>query len=286
MAANITVLYGGETAEAPALDFTSLLATGLEARAECRFTRDPLGALSVDQRTDYRNLIEMSGWNQAHAYLVETSQVKVRELGAAVAESFRRLPASAHIAWEKPVDLSDKADAELTTLGFTRDLLVASFHLNDGVRNAVLKRAVLGAGAPLALVSHAPLARRLEEATLVFAWKPSAAAKHALRYALPLMRKARQVHLLAVEEEGAPPQHPSAQAIADYLLDVHSVSVQASGLRAADSPPAQVAEFYREVGADLLVMGAYSMSRLQEMFFGGFTKHFLNRPVCNLLLAH
>lgn len=286
MAANMTVLYGGEPAEAPALDFTALLATGLDARAECRFTRDPLAALTVEQRNDYRNLVEMSGWNQAHAYLVETSQAKVRELSAAVSEGFHKLPASAHIAWGTPVDLSDRAHTELTTLGFTRDLLVASFNLNDGVRDALVQRVLLGAGAPVSLVAHAPAAQRLEDATLVVAWKPSAAAKHVLRYALPLMRKAAKVHLVAIEEDGAPKTVPSAQEIADYLLDVHCVSVQASGLRAADSPPEQLADFYREVGADLLVMGAYSMSRLQEMFFGGFTKYFLSRRPCNLLLAH
>jgi nucleotide-binding universal stress UspA family protein len=286
MAANITVLYGGEPAEFAALDFTAMLATGLDARAECRFARDPLAALTLDQRSDYRNLIEMSGWGQAHTYLVETSQVKVRELSATAAERFRRLPASAHLAWERPLDLSDNAGTALTALGFTRDLLVASFNLNDGVRAALLQRVLLAAGAPVALVAHPTAARRLEDSTLVVAWKPSAAAKHALRYALPLMRKARQVHLVAIEEDAAPKTVPSAQEIADYLLEVHSVTVQASGLRAADSPPLQLAEFYREMGADLLVMGAYSTSRLQEMWFGGFTKHFLTRPTCNLLLAH
>ncbi|HNR00056.1 MAG TPA: ABC transporter substrate-binding protein, partial [Trueperaceae bacterium] len=85
-----------------------------------------------------------------------------------------------------------------------------------------------------------------------------AAAKHALRYALPMMRKAATVHLVSIDEEGAPKSVPSAQQIADYLMEVHCVSVQASGLRAADSPPEQLAEFYAEVGADMLVMGAYS----------------------------
>jgi len=286
MAANITVLYGGEPGESAALDFTALLARGLDARAECRFTRDPLGALTSDQRNDYRNLVEMSGWVQAHAYLVETSQEKVRQLSEAAAQVFHKTFASAAIGWERPLDLSDRADAELTTLGFTRDMVIASFGIHDGVRDALLKRVLMGAGAQIGLVAHAPKAASLEDATMVVAWKPSAAAKHALRYALPMMRKAAKVHLVSIDEDSAPKSVPSAQQIADYLMEVHCVSVQASGLRAADSPPEQLAEFYAEIGADMLVMGAYSMSRLQEMFFGGFTKYFLAKRPCNLLLAH
>ena len=121
---------------------------------------------------------------------------------------------------------------------------------------------------------------------MVFAWKPSASAKHALRYALPLFRKARQVYLVAIEEDGEPAAVPSVQDMADYLMNVHSVATSPMLLRAADDPSRQLADLYREVGADLLVMGAYSHSRLQRLFFGGFTRHFLKKRDCNLLLAH
>jgi len=57
-------------------------------------------------------------------------------------------------------------------------------------------------------------------------------------------------------------------------------------LQAADDPALQLAELYAELGADLLVMGAYSHSRLKRLFFGDFTGHFLKQRPCNLLLAH
>ncbi len=286
MSANISVIYGGDAAEANALDITAMLAGGLDARAECRLLRDPLSLLSADQRNDYRNLIELSGWTQAHEFLVRTAKPNQAEAAAQVAQRFRALPASKQVAWGVPFDPAANLERELIKLGYTRDMLVASFALSEGLRDTLTKRVLLGVGAPLLFAAHSPHAAEIEKATIVMAWKPSAAAKHALRYALPMLRKAGTVHLVAIEEDGEPPMHPSAQAIADYLLEVHNVSVQAIGLRAADTPALQLAEYYREMKADLLVMGAYSMPRLQEIFFGGFTKYFFAKQQCNLLLAH
>lgn len=286
MPANLTVIYGGDPAEAGALDFAARLAAGLDGRAECLYARDPLSALSSAERNEYRTMLEMSGWRQAHDFLVDTSREHLSTLAADAERGFRSLAASAQVAWGKPLDLAGDIDASVTTLACTRDLLIASFALGDGLREVLQSRALMGVGAPLALIADSPRASRLEDMTVVFAWKPSAAARRALFFSLPLLQRVRQVHLLSVEEDGDRPIRPSAQQIADYLLESHNVSAQASGLRAADSPALQLGQFYREVGADLLVMGAYSLPRLQEMLFGGFTKHFLARRECNLLLAH
>jgi nucleotide-binding universal stress UspA family protein len=171
-------------------------------------------------------------------------------------------------------------------VGYLHDMVVASFEISAPVRDMAIERVLVGAGAPLALVAHPPRAARLEEMAMVYAWKPSASAKHALRYALPLLRRARQVYLVAIEEEGEALAVPSVQEIADYLMNVHSVATSPMLVTAADNPALQLENLYRDVGADLLVLGAYSHSRLRQLVFGGFTRHFLLRRGCNLLLAH
>jgi nucleotide-binding universal stress UspA family protein len=285
-ATNITLIYGGAPNESAALQFSALLAGGLDASAECRFTRDPLAALSPEHRAAYRNLMELGGWSQAHGYLSETAQERLATAGKEAEAAFRSAPASARLVWGEPLDLADEAEGELASIAFTRDLLVASLELGGGLLDSLVKRALIGAGAPLVLVARPPAVQQLADASVVVAWKPSAAAKHALRDALPVLRKAKRVHLVAIEEEGYPSMKPSVQQVGDYLLEAHNVSVDACVLRAADSPALQLADFYHEVGADLLVMGAYSMPRLRELLFGGFTKHFLSKRACNLLLAH
>jgi nucleotide-binding universal stress UspA family protein len=39
-------------------------------------------------------------------------------------------------------------------------------------------------------------------------------------------------------------------------------------------------------GADLVVKGAYTQSRLRQMIFGGATSHFLARAECPVLMAN
>ena len=85
------------------------------------------------------------------------------------------------------------------------------------------------------------------------------------------MAEAGAVDLVSIEDEGEPATQPSVQHLADYLMNVHSVATSPLVLPAADSPAQQLVDLYKDVGADLLVMGAYSHSRLQRLFFGDFT---------------
>ena len=40
------------------------------------------------------------------------------------------------------------------------------------------------------------------------------------------------------------------------------------------------------LGCDLLVKGAYTQSRLRQMFFGGATSHILSNTAMPVLMAH
>jgi nucleotide-binding universal stress UspA family protein len=43
---------------------------------------------------------------------------------------------------------------------------------------------------------------------------------------------------------------------------------------------------YREIGADLVVMGAYSRHRLREILFGGVTEHMLFAADVPVFMLH
>lgn len=281
----ISLLYGGTAAEQVALDYAAWLGASLEAYVEVQYARDPLGVLSEEQRGQYRNLLELGGWDLAHRFLLETFRKELAAETEHAASDFRGSPASRHLAWGKPLDLGDNAGEVLDSLAYRRDLLMAGFALNRGVRELLQKRVLMGTGTPVALIATAPAQARLEDSTLVVAWKPSPAARRALDRGLDILGRARQVYLVTIEERGER-NLPTAQEMADHLMEAHNVRVEAVGLRATDSPADQLQGFYRDTGADLLVMGAYSMPRLQEIFFGGFTRRFINREDCNVLLAH
>ncbi|MEN9725779.1 MAG: hypothetical protein RL434_145 [Pseudomonadota bacterium] len=285
MPGNISMLYGGTAPEQSALEYAAWLGASLEARVEVRYARDPLSVLDEDQRAQYRNLLELGGWDHAHRFLMETFRRELAEDAKHAAGTFRDSAASRHLAWGKPLDLSGNAGEVLDSLAYRRDLLMAGFALNRGVRDVLQKRVLLGTGTPVMLIATPPAQARLEDSTMVVAWKPSPAARRALSHGLALLSRVRQVYLVAIEEPGER-NLPTAQEMADHLLEAHSVRAEAVGLRATDGPADQLQGFYREIGADLLVMGAYSMPRLQEIFLGGFTRRFISREDCNVLLAH
>jgi nucleotide-binding universal stress UspA family protein len=278
MLTNVAVLYSGSGAEQPALGFAAAVADGLGASVACRYACDTLSMLDADQRAEYRALIEVQGIEVAQDYLRKAYTTQRDAHAAAASAGFHQLPESKH--------LLDDPRPPLAALGYLHDMVIGAYGLSEPVLQHAIEQVLVASGSPLALIGHAPREPELSQMAMLFAWKPSAAARHALRYALPLFRKARKVYLVAIEEDSEPVAVPSVQDMADYLMNVHSVATSPMLLRAADDPALQLADLYREVGADLLVMGAYAHSRLQRLFFGGFTRHFLKKRDCNLLLAH
>ena len=280
------VLFSGRDAEAPVLHFAALLARGLSLPIACRYVADVMGLLDDNQRAEYRALLEVHGFDTAQSFLATKYRMQLERQAAQAEVEFRNGPAAGELRWAGALDLLEDADTQIALQGYLGDLVLLSPQLSPPLFDRVVQQTLLQAGAPMALVSHAPLATELPETSIVCAWKPTAEARHAVLAAVPLLRRARKVHLLSLEEETASPSQPGAQVFADFLREVHEVPASPLVLRAADDAPRQLAEFYRDVKADLLVMGAWSHSRLRETLFGGFTRHFLKSRGCNVLFAH
>jgi nucleotide-binding universal stress UspA family protein len=153
-----------------------------------------------------------------------------------------------------------------------------------------LADALLFEGAcPCLIVPHsgklAPPGKRV-----LLTWNASRESAHALREAMPLLKRAETVVVLSSEPDEADNDlangHPHAQALAS-LLESHGIEAVSSGisdpdLGTGDAIVGQAAE----MNADLIIMGAYGHTRLREIILGGVTRDLLKRaPVC-LLLAH
>ena len=280
------VLFSGREAEAPVLHFAALLARGLALPLACRYVADVMGLLDDNQRAEYRALLEVHGFETAQSFLATRYRMQLDRQAAQAELEFRNGPAAGQLGWAGALDLLEDADGELALQAYLNDLVLLSPQLSPPLFDRVVQQTLLQAGAPLLLVSHPPLATEISEASVVCAWKPAAEARHAVLAAVPLLRRARKVHLLSLEEDTASPATPGPQAFADFLREAHEVQASPLVLRAADNAPRQLAEFYRDVKADLLVMGAWSHSRLRETLFGGFTHHFLKSRSCNVLFVH
>jgi nucleotide-binding universal stress UspA family protein len=130
--------------------------------------------------------------------------------------------------------------------------------------------------------------RRESELTdnAMIAWDESPECWHAVSAALPFLKIAKSVQIVSVDRKAQNRHASQAEAVA--YLHCHGIAasarVVAPHLRSVgDTLLAEAGE--QRVG--LLVMGAYSHSRLREMLLGGATRHILknasSRPV---LMAH
>ena len=141
----------------------------------------------------------------------------------------------------------------------------------------------LNASCPvLALPDHTAL--KLPLGTVCVAWDGCSEAARALKAAVALMAGAADVRVLTVaraKDNG----FPATEAL--RYLARHGVKAELTELPEAHSIEETLAAEVARVGASLLVMGAYSHSRLREFLFGGVTRFFLdeiNAPP--LLIAH
>jgi nucleotide-binding universal stress UspA family protein len=123
---------------------------------------------------------------------------------------------------------------------------------------------------------------------IAIAWKEKAEAARAVTAAMPLLQRAKKVVVLSVEEHGteAAACSASAERLAAQLAR-YGMDVQARGLIAKANTGADIlVDAAKQSGANLIVSGAYSHSRMRELVFGGFTRSLLAACDVPVLLLH
>lgn len=120
-------------------------------------------------------------------------------------------------------------------------------------------------------------------APAVLAWNGTPEAAAAMRAAVPLLQLASSVHMVEVQEK--PARYP--RDLAARYLSRHDVHVQILERQPIDGDvTAAVRAAAEELGAGLLVMGAFGHSRVREFFLGGMTHDLISGSPIPLLLAH
>ncbi|MFT4795610.1 MAG: nucleotide-binding universal stress UspA family protein [Paracoccaceae bacterium] len=119
--------------------------------------------------------------------------------------------------------------------------------------------------------------------TVLIAWNNSREALRAVRRAMPILERAETIEIALFDPSPAD-MGPAEQLAA--LLSRQGLSVEiAEHVRGSGPISASIATRTREMGADLLVMGAYGKSRFREYVLGGVTRDLLSAPPVPILLA-
>jgi nucleotide-binding universal stress UspA family protein len=121
---------------------------------------------------------------------------------------------------------------------------------------------------------------------VLIGWNASREAVRAVNDALPLLQRAQKVTVLSIDPGDHPDQRIPSADITLHLAR-HGVNAAAAQTRGADISVGDVLLSYAaDIGADLIVCGAYGHSRLREMVLGGMTRHLLRHMTVPVLMSH
>jgi nucleotide-binding universal stress UspA family protein len=101
---------------------------------------------------------------------------------------------------------------------------------------------------------------------------------------MAFLRQAQQVTVLTIE--GGTVEGPSGEKLAQTLrldgIAADAVTRPTEGKAIGEA----ILDNAAALGADLLIKGAYTQSRIRQMIFGGATNHILAQAVLPVLMAH
>jgi len=181
--------------------------------------------------------------------------------------------------WQERVGSPQKI---IPIVGPVSDLMVVSRPSRKGgsVGQVFLMQALLNSARPV-LILPQKRSKGLGSRVAI-AWNQSPEAARAIAMSMSVLEKAEEVTVISAGPELS--VGPKASHVVRYLKH-HGISAQI-----IKSPGRHVEEeltrAWRDSGADLLVMGAYSRHRLTQLIFGGLTDFMLRRSNIPVMMYH
>jgi nucleotide-binding universal stress UspA family protein len=210
-------------------------------------------------------------------------QAKKMFQDAAEAGGFKMLRKTAlnasHMAtWKELVGSPDRL---MSIIGPLSDLVVVSRPKAKGnVAGMFLRAALLDSGRPVLVLPQ--VQTKAPGNNIAIAWNQGPEAARAVSACIPLLQAAAQVTIITCGPEGR--LGPKSSQLKDYLRN-YGVDAKVVTTRGSDEEGELMAT-YRDTNSDLLIMGAYSRSRLREVVFGGITEFMLTKAKIPVILQH
>lgn len=188
-------------------------------------------------------------------------------------------PGGACITWREE---TGREDETVAWRGRLSDLIVAARPSGDAEAAAALtlNAALFESGRPVLVVPPTPIESMGR--TVAIAWNGSAQAARAVAAAMPLLQAAESVRILTISSEKTP---AAVGAELSNYLSWHNVSAET--VSSEEIEGAVGADVIGKAGGtDLLVMGAYTHSRLRQLILGGVTRYVLEHAEIPVLMSH
>ncbi len=247
-------------------------------------------------RLDSRDVAPLAGEGLSGAMIEDmmtASEAQSTKRSNSLQTLFSRFVQANAVPLETPAHDGDHASASFVTVTGREDDLVAQLarladltvvphpEAHEDLSSSDALHAVLfDSGRPVLIAPRAPAAT--VGARVCVAWNGTAESSAAVMAAMPWLQQAAGVRILRSDEYHR--RGPRAGALHDYLT-LHGVDSEIATFRSIDREVgAGLLQAAREFDADLLVMGAYSHSRIRQLILGGVTRHVLEHSTLPVLM--
>ncbi len=183
--------------------------------------------------------------------------------------------------WMGPTLMTDHGIGEY---GRVFDLIVVGKPDNgvNAPRRTTFESALFESGRPVLIVP--PNVPQTIGECVAIAWNGSSETARSIAFAMPLLNRARDVAILNV-----PHSRLSGPGVDELTRNLRRHGVPAREVVMGDTskaPGAALLEKAKMLGADLLIKGGYTQSRLRDMFFGSVTSEILAEADLPVFMAH
>jgi len=151
------------------------------------------------------------------------------------------------------------------------------------IAEATLEDALFESGRPVMMVP------KVMPATLgdivAIAWNGSTETATTVAMSMPFLKQAKEVVVVAVGPQHMPEPGPTGDELA-RTLERHGLKVSLRTAFGRQKPQGE--SFLQETmaaGADLMLKGAYTQSRIRQMIFGGATRHIIMESKIPVVMA-
>jgi nucleotide-binding universal stress UspA family protein len=263
------------TAAVAAIDKCTAMARNIGARVTAAASVEILVRPKVMISADLDNTAEAArvrSVSDAEA-LLKAVEVASARLGVPVEQRLYRLAAA---------DIT----ANLARIARLKDLSIVPVKPHDDQSEKIVERLIFESGRPVMMCPEefaSELAVPFDD--VVIAWDHSAPAARAVADALPMLHAAASVRIITATDNKAPAELESGAALVSHLAE-HGIKAAFETVKIDGSSIGKVFERYVAANRiDLLVMGAYRHSRLNEIVWGGATKTVIGRPPCWVMMS-
>jgi hypothetical protein len=215
-------------------------------------------------------------------YQAEVEQVAIVLDQFEIATRRRGIPHDARSTF----DVSYAVSRVVTEMSRLHDLnIVAQPDRSNPSQTDFLSEVILfGSGRPMLMIPYINRGTFKSDRVLI-CWDGGMQAARAVHNAMPFLRKAKTIEVVAVNEnEGA--SEASSAALIDHLA-LHDLSARPDRITTGNSNIHNaILSMAADSETDLIVMGGYGHSRLREFILGGTTRGIFESLTIPALISH